>query len=196
MNILLKAKNEVEAQFGKKATMAANLLNMVGQGEKAFGFLTGDMDSGFDVTVGFFNDIARYVAFKKRSGWKWEESDLRSVLMQIGPFSNWTSKPGSDFFDYAEKSGGKIVAEATGWQSPKRHYAFAFVPTLDGEIGILPDKSALDQSFPLREKVEGRTSVRRRYLPLVFIGGLFLAGCLLGREPGRLKFRSHLIQDC
>ena len=30
MNILLKAKNEVEAQFGKKATMAANLLNMVG----------------------------------------------------------------------------------------------------------------------------------------------------------------------
>src|SRR5438132_9114074 len=76
--------------------MATNLLNMVGQGEKAFGFLTGDMDSGFDVTVGFFNDIARYVAFKKRSGRKWEESDLRSVLMQIGPFSNWSSKPGSD----------------------------------------------------------------------------------------------------
>ena len=148
MNILLKAKNEVEAQFGKKATMAANLLNMVGQGEKAFGFLTGDMDSGFDVTVGFFNDIARYVAFKKRSGRKWEESDLRSVLMQIGPFSNWSSKLGSDFFDYVEKSGGKIVAEATGWQSPKRHYAFVFVPILNGEVGILPDKSALDQKFP------------------------------------------------
>jgi len=96
----------------------------------------------------FFNDTARYVAFKKRSDRKWEESDLRAVLMQIGPFSNWTSKPGSDFFDYAEKSGGKIVAEATGWQSPKRHYAFAFVATLDGEIGILPDKSALDQKFP------------------------------------------------
>ena len=148
MNILLKAKNEVEAQFGKKATMATNLLNMVGQGEKAFGFLTGDMDSGFDITVGFFNDIARYVASKKRSGRKWEESDLRSVLMQIGPFSNWSSKLGSDFFDYVEKSSGKIVAEATGWQSPKRHYAFPFVPTLDGEIGILPEKSALDQKFP------------------------------------------------
>ena len=148
MNILLKAKNEVEAQFGKKATMATNILNMVGQGEKAFGFLTGDMDSGFDVTVGFFNDIARYVAFKKRSGRKWEESDLHSVLMQIGPLSNWSSKPGSDFFDYVEKSRGKIVAEATGWQSPKRHYAFPFVPTLDGEIGILPEKSALDQKFP------------------------------------------------
>jgi hypothetical protein len=149
MNILLKPKNEVEAHFGKKATMATNLLNMVGEGEKAFGFRTGDMDSGFDITVGFFNDIARYIAFKKRSGRKWEESDLRSVLMQIGPFSNWSSKPGSDFFDYVEKSSSKIVvAEATGWQSPKRHYAFAFVPTLDGEIGLLPDKSALDQKFP------------------------------------------------
>ena len=55
MNILLKAKKEVEAHFGKKATMATNLLNMVGQGEKAFGFLTGDMDAGFEITVGFFN---------------------------------------------------------------------------------------------------------------------------------------------
>jgi hypothetical protein len=148
MNILLKPKKEVEAHFGKKATMATNLLNMVGQGEKAFGFLTGDMDAGFEITVGFFNGIARYVAFKKRSGRKWEESDLRAALMQIGSFSNWSSKPGSDFFDYAEKSNSKIVAEATGWQSPKRHYAFAFVPTVDGEIGILPDKSALDQKFP------------------------------------------------
>ena len=148
MNILLKTKAEVEGQFGKKATMAINLLNMVGQGEKAFDFVTGDMDSGFDVIVGFFNDKARYVAFKKRAGRKWDESDLRSVLMQIGSFSNWTSKPGSDFFDYSEKSGGKIVAEATGWQSAKRRYAFVFVPTLAGEIGLVPEKSALDQKFP------------------------------------------------
>jgi hypothetical protein len=148
MNILLQSKEEIEGQFGKKATMAVNLLNMVRQGEKAFGFLTADMDSGFDLTVGFFNNKARYVAFKKRSGRKWEESDLRSVLMQIGPFSSWTSKPGSDFFDYAEKSDGKIVAEATGWQSPKRKYAFVFVPTLAGEIGLVPDRSALHQKFP------------------------------------------------
>jgi hypothetical protein len=148
MNILLKTKKEVEAHFGKKATMATNLLNMVGQGEQAFGFLTGDMDSGFDVTVGFFNGKARYIAFKKRSGRKWEESDLRFALMQIGPFSNWTSKPGSEFFDYVEKSGREVIAEATGWHSPKRRYAFVFVPTVEAEIGILPDKSALDQKFP------------------------------------------------
>lgn len=128
--------------------MATNLLNMVGQGEKASGFLTGDMDSGFDVTVGFFGDKARYIAFKKRSGRKWEESDLRSVLMQIGSISNWITKTGSDFFDYVEKSAGTVVAEATGWQSPRRRYAFVFVPTVPGEIGLLPERSALDQKFP------------------------------------------------
>ena len=84
MNILLKSLREVEAHFKKKATMASNLLDMVGQGEKAHGFLTGTMDDGWDVTVGFFNDKARYVRFKKRTATKWTEGDLRAVLMQIG----------------------------------------------------------------------------------------------------------------
>ena len=70
MNILLKSLSEVEKQFGKKATMANTLLDMVLQGEKAWGFLTGTMDNGWDVTVGFFNNKARYVRFKKRRGSK------------------------------------------------------------------------------------------------------------------------------
>src|SRR5438270_10897874 len=53
MNILLQTKEEVETHFGKKATMAPNLLGMVGQGEESYGFLTGDMSEGFDITVGF-----------------------------------------------------------------------------------------------------------------------------------------------
>ncbi len=147
MNILLQSKKDVETQFGKKATMATNLLSMVGQGERASGFLLGAMDAGFDVTVGFFNEKARYAAFRKRSGKKWEESDLRSVLLQIGPFSNWSSQPGSDFFDYTEKSGDKIVAEATGWNTPKRRYAFVFIPVVAGEVGIAPDRSSIDPKF-------------------------------------------------
>ncbi|MDQ3197661.1 MAG: hypothetical protein M3Q46_00495 [Verrucomicrobiota bacterium] len=46
MNILLRSKPEAETQFGKKATIAPNLLNMVAQGEKAYGFLTGTLDAG------------------------------------------------------------------------------------------------------------------------------------------------------
>lgn len=147
MNILLKSKSEAETHFGKKATIAPNLLSMVGQGEKAYGFLTGAADAGFEVTVGFFNEKARYVAFKKRSGRKWEESDLRSALAQIGSLSNWPIKAGSDFFDYAEKVGDKVVAEATGWHTPRRKYAFIFIPTLEGEIGLAPDRSSIDPKF-------------------------------------------------
>jgi hypothetical protein len=149
MNILLQTKAEVETHFGKKATMAPNLLGMVGQGEEAFSFLTGEMDEGFDITVGFFNGKARYVAFKKRTGTPWGEGDLRAALMQIGKYSNWSVKPASEFFDYAEKRKKKgVIGEATGWQTPRRRYAFAYIPDVPGEIAIMPDKTAIDHKFP------------------------------------------------
>ena len=68
--------------------------------------------------------------------------------MQIGDYSNWSIKATSDFFDYVEKSGKTIIAEATGWQSPRRRYAFIYVPSIPGEVGILPDKTAIDHKFP------------------------------------------------
>ncbi len=125
--------------------MAANLLDMVGQGERAYGFLVGSMDAGWDVTVGFFNNKSRYAAFKKRTASRWNEGDLRAVEMQIGPHSNWSQAAGSDYIDYAEKQGDTVVAEATGWQTPARTYAFVYVPSVPGEIMIAPDKNALDQ---------------------------------------------------
>ena len=128
--------------------MEPNLLGMVSQGEETFGFLTGDMSEGFEIMIGFFNDKARYIAFKKRTGTPWNEGDLRATLMQIGKYSNWTVKTGSDFFDYVEKAGKKIVAEAAGWQTPRRRYVFVYVPDVADEIGIIPDKTAIDQKFP------------------------------------------------
>src|SRR4051794_13057353 len=98
MNILLQDKKAVEKHFGKKATMAPNLLGMVGQGEEAFGFLTGDMSEGFEITVGFFKGRARYIAFAKRTGTPWGEGDLRAALTQIGRYSNWEIDAHSDFF--------------------------------------------------------------------------------------------------
>ena len=148
MNLLLQAKHDAEIHFGKPATMAPNLLGMVAQGEEACGFLTGDMEQGFEVTIGFFNGKARYVAFRKRTGSAWTEGDLRVVLTQIGKYSNWSVKPNSDFFEYEEKKGRAVVAEASGWQTPRRHYAFVYVADVSGEIGIMPDKTAIDQKFP------------------------------------------------
>ena len=148
MNLLLQTKEDAEIHFGKKATIAPNMLGMVAQGEKAYGFLTGDMSQGFEITIGFFNEKARYIGFRKRTGTPWGEGDLRAALMQIGKYADWSVKSNSDFFDYAEKSGKKIVAEATGWQTPRRHYCFAYVPDLPDEVGIMPDKTAIDQKFP------------------------------------------------
>jgi hypothetical protein len=148
MHLLLQTKEDAETHFGKKATMAPNLLGMVAQGEEAFGFLTGDMSEGFEVTIGLFYGKIRYVAFAKRTGTPWGEGDLRAVLMQIGKYSNWSVKPGSDFFDYSEKKGKTVVAEATGWQTPRRRYAFVYVADVEGDPGLLPDKTAIDQKFP------------------------------------------------
>src|SRR3982751_372736 len=148
MNLLLQPKEIAEEHFGKTAVMAPNLLGMVGQGEKSFAFLTGDMSEGFEITFGFFNNKARYLAFQKRTGSPWGEGDLRAALMQIGDYSNWAIKASSDFFDYQEKSGKQVLAEATGWQSPRRRYAFAYVPHVAGEVGIMPDKTAIDHRFP------------------------------------------------
>jgi hypothetical protein len=147
VNLLLQTKRDAEIHFGKSATMAPNLLGMIGQGERSFGFLTGDMSQGFEITLGLFNDKARYLAFQKRSGTPWGEGDLRSALMQIGDYSNWSVKTGSDFFDYVEKAGKEIVAEASGWQTPHRRYVFIYVPNVSGEIGIIPDKTAIDRRF-------------------------------------------------
>ncbi len=147
MNLLLQTKEDAEIHFGKKATMAPNLLGMVAQGEEAFGFLTGDMSEGFEVTVGIFKGKVRYIAFQKRTGTPWGEGDLRAALMQIGKYSNWSVKTGADFFDYEEKKGRTVVAEASGWQTPRRRYAFVYVADVPGEIGLIPDKTAIDQKF-------------------------------------------------
>src|SRR5213079_1370665 len=125
MNILLQTKEEVETHFGKKATMAPNLLGM----------------------VGLFNGKARYIAFKKRTGTPWGEGDLRAVLSQIGKYSNWSVKPASEFLDYVEKR-KRGVGNATGWQVPRRRYAFVYIPDVPGEIGIMPDKTSIYQKFP------------------------------------------------
>ncbi len=54
----------------------------------------------------------------------------------------------SDFFDYIEKQGDRMIVCVQGWQSPRRKYCFLCVPSLPGGLTILPDKSKLDQNFP------------------------------------------------
>ncbi len=144
MNILLQSKKSVEKYFGKPAVLATNVLEMILQGEKAYGFSLGPLGTGYSVTVGFFNDQARYVGFKKRSPGNFNEGDLRSVLSLFGPYSNWVSAPGSEYFDYQEKNGTAVTTEAGGWFTTKRGVAFVYIPHVDGAIGIAPDRTQVD----------------------------------------------------
>jgi hypothetical protein len=142
MNILLLSKAEIEKTFQKPTVLTPNLLGMNVQGEKAFKITSESMNEGYEVIFGFFNDKARYALFRKVSPKTWEEADMRVGMLQIGRLSNWSIT--SDFADYTEKEGKNVIAEATGWQSPARKYSFFYVPTLRGEVPILPDKSSLD----------------------------------------------------
>ena len=144
MNILLLSRAQVEKAVRKKSVFTPNLLGMNLQGEKAFLITSPSTNEGYDLTIGFFNNKARYLVFKKKSSTKWNEADVRVTLMQVGPFSNWSSKPASDFFDYLEKEGDKIIAEATAWQTARRKYCFVYIPVVQGEVPIAPDKGALD----------------------------------------------------
>ena len=112
-------------------------------------------------TVGFFNEKARYIAFKKRTGTKWSEGDLRTVLTQIGRYKDWSFEANPEYFDYIEKKGDEIVADATGWKPKTRGYAFVYVPHVPGEIGQIPDKTALDQKFPT-QGLSRLQKIRRR----------------------------------
>jgi hypothetical protein len=158
MNILLLSKAEIEKAFQTTMVLTPNLLGMNLRGEKAFKIPSQSMNEGYEIIFGFFNDKARYVLFRKVSPKRWEAGDLRVGMLQIGRLKNW-SRITSDFVDYAEKEGQEIVAEATGWQSPARKYSFFYVPSLRGEVPILPDKSSLDlkispiisRSFKLRK---------------------------------------------
>src|SRR5262249_13092683 len=143
VNILLQSLAQVEEHFRKNAMIAPNLLDMVGQGEKAYLFLTGTMDDGWDVTVGMFNDKARYVRFKKRTASKWTDADSRGVLMQIGHFGNWQLSGGDA--DYREKEGEKVLATAPGWLPPEPPRAFIYVPDFPGEVGVMPAKTGVNQ---------------------------------------------------
>jgi len=147
MNVLLGSKVGSEAHFGSKSVMAINLLGMNFQGEKAWKFTPPGMNEGFEITIGLYNDVVRYAAFQKMSSKKWEEGDIRVCLMHIGPFQCWASKPGSEYFDYAEKTGEKVLAEATGWYSQRYKYAFIYVPVVEGQVAIIPDRSALDKKI-------------------------------------------------
>ena len=128
MNIFLLSRAEVEKTVGKKSVMTPNLLGMNLQGEKAFLITSSSMNEGYDITIGFFNNKARYLVFKKKSSTRWNEADVRVTLMQVGPFSNWSSKPGWTSLIILKRTSTKLLPRQRHGKHPRKNIALSIFP--------------------------------------------------------------------
>ena len=82
-------KQAVDALLGKPV-MTRGLLGMTAQGEKAYTY----PQSGNDIIVGFFDDIARYLAVVRTKGPKtgFSPAEISSILALNGPPGLWKSE--------------------------------------------------------------------------------------------------------
>ena len=130
--------------------MARGLLGMTAQGEKAYGY----PQPGDDIVVGFFDDVARYLAVIRSKGpmTGFSPAEMSSILALNGPPALWKSEQSQD-----EGSGTKaskpvkktIGAPSTyyslsdndrqiiGWQPSDKPFVFFLLPSYPGQPSIL-----------------------------------------------------------
>lgn len=136
MRILYQTRDQNAPTLGIP-TFAQDIIGDVFAGESAWEYRL----SGYVITVGYYHDVAKYVAFRKQDGAYLQDSDIHSVLGFMGSNSLWKST-GTDY-SYSEPSavvGGPAI-EASAWYSSKG-YLFAYVP------GLLVDRDAIDKEMP------------------------------------------------
>ena len=136
MRILFQTKDQNAPVLGIP-TFAQNLIGDVFAGESAWEYRL----SGYVITVGYYHNVARYVAFRKQDGSRLADSDVHSVLGFMGPNEFWTASPGGDYA-YQETPQGGAAVSASAWYSDVKSYVFAYVP------GILTNRKAIDAKMP------------------------------------------------
>ncbi len=87
--VLGSNKQAVDALLGKPV-MARALLGMTAQGEKAYAY----SQSGNEIIVGFFDDIARYLAVTRTKGplTGFSPAEISSILALNAPADRWISE--------------------------------------------------------------------------------------------------------
>jgi len=156
MAILGENPTTVGAALGA-SMMGQSLLEQTQDGENAVAYIVGD----YQVTVGFFNDVARYVAFAKTSGESFADGDVIAVLSMIAPWAAWTktsdamsaSKAGTigtmgslTEYEFVKKdSVGNVVLEFDGWHRTTKGYVFVYYSGINPAIA--PVEAQLDAKF-------------------------------------------------
>jgi len=168
--LLGSKKSEVDRLLGKPV-MAPNLLGLNLAGEKAFRYGLGD----FDILVGFFGDMARYMAVLRDGGPRvaLSPSELSSALALNAPATLWTieqadppppAKPvkgkkppvklipkgATTYLSFAErdpKIKEAVTREIFGFAPGDAPYAFFYLPVLQGQPPVLPSEWTVNQKL-------------------------------------------------
>ncbi|GAB4178428.1 MAG: hypothetical protein Fur0032_18930 [Terrimicrobiaceae bacterium] len=169
--ILGARKPSIDKLLGRPA-MAGNLLDMTVAGEKAFLYSMGP----FELIVGYFGDVARYMAIRRKQGprARLTPTELAAALALNAPAVLWTSQPGeipaqtgksttkksaaakvsarlpTTYFSFVErdpKVKEKVLREILGWQPSEGAYAFFYLPALEGALPLVPAEWAVHQKL-------------------------------------------------
>ena len=150
--VLGSNKQTVDALLGGPV-MARGLLGMTAQGEKAYAY----PQPGDDITVGFFDDVARYLAVVRTDGpmTGFSPAEMSSILALNGPPDLWKSeqaaatastarattkpvkKPVPDgqpttYYSLSDKD-----RQIIGWQPGDKPFVFFLLPSYPGQPSIL-----------------------------------------------------------
>lgn len=148
--LLGSSKAQVDAQLGRPV-MASSVLDMTSRGEKAFAYKHG----ADDIIVGFFDDVARYIAVAHNGGPKngFSPAEIASILALNAPSTLWkkeTAKPAAapksskvpaaplpppdSYYSFSDP---KLKSEVLGWEPGGKPFLFFFVPSWPGQLPLV-----------------------------------------------------------
>ncbi|MEI8310723.1 MAG: hypothetical protein WCH98_08205 [Verrucomicrobiota bacterium] len=156
--VLGSSKQTVDALLGSPV-MARGLLGMSAQGEKAYSY----PQAGDDIVVGFFDDVARYLAVIRAKGPKtgFSSGEMTSILALNGPPDSWksevvatagkTAKPTkktapsespATYYSLSDKD-----RQIIGWQPGSKPFVFFLLPSYPNQPHILLNEWQVERAI-------------------------------------------------
>jgi len=157
--VLGSNKQTVDALLGSPV-MARGLLGMSAQGEKAYSY----PQAGDDVVVGFFDDVARYIAVIRAKGPKtgFSPGEMTSILALNGPPDSWKSEQSQAAAGKPSKPTKKTVPSESpatyyslsdkdrqiiGWQPGNKPFVFFLLPSYHNQPHLLLNEWQVERAI-------------------------------------------------
>jgi len=159
--VLGSDKQAVDALLGGPV-MARGLLGMTEQGEKAYTY----PQPGDDIVVGFFDDVARYLAVIRTKGpmTGFSPAEMSSILALNGPPDLWKSEQAEPAASTAKASkpvkktipSGQPTTyyslsdkdrQIIGWQPGDKPFVFFLLPSYPGQPNIVLNEWQVERAI-------------------------------------------------